>query len=701
MNEEIFSPKSIAIVGASTNPKGIGTVIMHNLISGGYEGEIYPINPKYKEILGRVSYPDVLAIEGDVEQVCVVVPATIVEDVVDQCIEKGVKSIIIISSGFKEMDSDGAQREERITQKVKDAGIRLLGPNCLGYINNKSKINLTFARKNPGLGNTAFVSQSGAFCTAVLDIATADDFGFSHVISIGNKPDIYENELIEMFQKDSSVNAIALYIEQFSDGKEFVSLAQTSKKPLVVVTPGSSEKAKEAISSHTGSLASSYDTLKTAFRKSNTIMADSSVELYDLLKVIENKRLPKGNRIAVVTNAGGPGVIATDNIEKEGLLLAELSDKTKKKLSKELPEASSIKNPVDILGDALADRYEMAIAECLDDKAVDSILVVLTPQLVTDIVGTAEKIIKLQEKSNKPIFACFLGKDEIKSGRDLLNQYGVYVSDNIELTIELIRKITEYSMNIKGSEVVKVSDIKVSSKYLELVKGECSDEVKILDDEIVEDILKEHGIEIPEQIITPNIEDAVSFAVNRFPVVIKAASKDLAHKTDFKALFLDIRTVSEFETKIYELREAITSKTGVTSPDILVQEMIEGKAEVFIGANREGDSNIYEENGMGFGHLLAIGQGGIYTEVYKDIEHVLLPTNRKAMLEALQRTKISMIINGYRGKAQLPEDKLIDMLENIQRMLISYPQIVSLDINPVILTEDRVLAVDVKMYVKN
>jgi acetyltransferase len=281
----------------------------------------------------------------------------------------------------------------------------------------------------------------------------------------------------------------------------------------------------------------------------------------------------------------------------------------------------------------------------------------------------------------------------------MLREYGVYVSDNIELTVELIRKLSEYSTN-KNVDIVKVEDIKKSSDKIENVLKYTTNEVKILPDEIVEEILKEHSIEIPEQIITPNIEDAMSFAVNRFPVVIKAASKDLAHKTDFKAIYLDIRTVSEFETKIYELREAISKKTGVTSPDILVQEMIKGKAEIFIGANREGDSEIYKEDGRGFGHLLAIGQGGIYTEVYKDIEHVLLPTNRASIEKALERTKISKIINGYRGKPELPKEKLLDMLENIQRMLISYPQIVSLDINPVMLTEDRAVAVDVKMYLK-
>jgi acetyltransferase len=699
MKKEIFSPKSIAIVGASINLKGIGSVILQNLINDGYEGEIYPINPKYQEILGKKAYPDVLAVEDEIEQVCIAIPASSVEKVVDQCIEKKVKSIVIIASGFKEVGGEGKELEKRISKKVRKAGIRLIGPNCLGYINSKENINLSFARKNPGKGNVAFISQSGAFCTAVLDMAVSDKFGFAYVVSIGNKADVSENELIELFEKDPDVHSIALYIEQFTDGKEFVTLAQKSKKPIMVVAPGSSEKAKEAISSHTGSLASSYDTLVTAFRKSNVIVVDSSVELYSMMRIIKNYTFPKGNKIAVVTNAGGPGIIATDSIEREGLQLAEFSEKTVKKLKEELPPTSAINNPVDVLGDALSDRYEKALSIVKDDKKVDSILVLLTPQLITDIVGTAEKIIKIQEETDKPIFACFLGREDIKAGANILREYGVFVSDNIELTVELIRKFTNYSIN-RGGSIVRVEDIKTSSKHIESIKKELSSEVKLLDDRVVEEILKEHSIEIPEQIITPNVEDAISFAVNKFPVVIKAVSKDLAHKTDMKALYLDIRTVSEFETKIYELREAISKKTGITAPNILVQEMIKGDAEIFVGANREGNSKIYEKNGKGFGHLLALGQGGIYTEVYKDVEYVLLPTDRRSIEEALERTKISKIINGYRGKPKLAKDRLLEMLENIQRMLISYPQIVSLDINPVMLTESRAVAVDVKVYIK-
>lgn len=701
MKNDIFSPKSIAIVGASVNQKGIGSVILSNLVHDGYEGNIYPVNPKYEEILGRRTYPNVLSIEDDIDQVCIAIPAGSVEKVVDQCIEKGVKSIVIVSAGFKESNTDGKDLENRITQKVKGAGIRLLGPNCLGYINNEDKINLTFARRNPGKGSVAFISQSGAFCTAILDIAIAQNLGFSHVISIGNKADIYENELIEKFEKDSNVETIAIYLEQFTDGKEFVKLAQKSKKPIVIIAPGSSQKAKEAISSHTGSLASSYETVITALKKSNCIVVDSTVELFEMMKFMSNKKLPMGDNIAVITNAGGPGVIAADNIERVGLQLSNFSELTTKQLVQTLPEASAKGNPIDVLGDALADRYELAISLSLKDENTDSVLVILTPQLITDIVGTAEKIIKLQESTKKPIFVCFLGEEDVSLGIDLLKKYNIYVFNNIDSCVKTIRKLSDYQKGISNTNIVSVEDIKISNKFINEIKNISTDETKILDDKITKEILNEHKINIPDQLITSNLDEATEFAVNRFPVVIKATSKDLAHKTDFKAIYLDIRTVSEFQEKVSLLRESINKATGVTSPDILIQEMIEPNAEIFIGANREGDSKIYEPDGKGFGHLLALGQGGIYTEIYKDIQYSLLPTDIEDFTETLNKTKISKIIDGYRGKPQLAKDRLLEMINNIQNMLISYPQIVSMDINPVILTEDRAVAVDVKIYLKN
>ena len=701
MDSSIISPRSIAIVGASTNNEKIASVILRNLLEGEYNGKIYPVNPKYEEIQGRKTYPDILSIEDSIDTVCIAIPHQFVEEVVDQCIEKGVKTAVIISAGFKETGKEGAELEDRIKSKAKEAGLRILGPNCLGYINNKAKINLSFARENPGNGNIAFISQSGAFCTAVLDMACKNNLGFAYVVSVGNKADIQENELIEYIDKDKDVKAIALYLEEFSDGKEFVTLTQKSTKPILLIAPGSSEHAREAISSHTGSLASSYDTTVAAVKKGNIIQADNSEDLFKLMKMISYDAIPKGKKVAIVTNAGGPGIIATDAIEKNGLEIAKLGEKTEDKLKKYLPTEASMHNPVDILGDSLSDRYETAIDTVLKDVNVDSVLTILTPQLVTEIEGTAEKIAHLSQKNSKPIFNCFLGGKDIEAGFRILNGNNVPACDNIEEAVRLIGKLAKYQEEDENTKTVEARDFKKNGKYKKEIQEELVDgEIKILPDQLAMDICSEFGLDVPNQLVTSNKEEAVEFAAKNFPVAIKASAEDLAHKTDFKGLFLDIRTISDFEEKYDELRENITQRTGNNTPRILVQEMIEGKLEFFIGANREGRDDIYDENGLGFGHLLAIGQGGIYTEVYKDIKHILVPECKEKIASIFSETKVSKIIEGYRGKPALAKEKILELIDKLQSLLITYPEIITMDINPVMMTEDRAVVLDIKMYVR-
>lgn len=700
MKDNTLSPQSIAIIGATTNRKKLGNVLLTNLINGGYKGKVYPVNPKYTQIEEIDTYPNLQEIKGGIDMVCISIPSQFVEEAIDQCINKNVKTVVVISAGFKEVGESGKELEQRITHKLKDANIRLIGPNCLGYINNDANINLTFARNNPGKGNIAFISQSGAFCTAILDMACKADIGFSKVISLGNKADISENELIEYLQKDSNTSSIAIYLEEFKDGKEFVSIAQKSKKPMVIIAPGSSEKAKEAISSHTGSLASSYDTTIAAIEKGNLIKVESSEELFDAIKVLANDKLPLGKNVAIITNAGGPGIIATDNIEKFKLNLAQIGYKTKDKLQKYLPLESNINNPIDILGDALTDRYEHAIKTVLDDKEVDSLLVILTPQLTTEIGQTALQIAKIQKQTSKPIFACFLGGEEVEEGNRILLENKIFVSNNIEDTTRLISKITEYGIKNKNKKQRDLKDLKKKAYNRKAIEEVITDKTEVLDDNITLDLLKEFKLDTPEQIITPDLDKAIEFAALHFPVAIKATSKDLAHKTDFKGLFLDIRTVTELTEKFEELSKNIEKATGRNTPDILIQEMVEPKAEFFIGANREGGTDIYDENGLGFGHLMAIGQGGIYTEVYKDIKHILIPETLENIEKSLNRTNIVKIIDGYRGKPALAKEKLVETIDKIQSMLATYPEIVSMDINPVILTEERSVLVDVKVYIK-
>jgi acetyltransferase len=700
MDKSILTPKSIAVVGVSQDSEKIGAVMLKNLISGGYNGKIYPVNPKYEELQGRKAYPDILAIEEDIDMVCIAIPYQFVEDVIDQCVTKKVKSVVIISAGFAEVGEQGRELEERITTKLKREGIRLIGPNCLGFINNKAKINLTFARENPGDGKIAFISQSGAFCTAILDMACERGLGFSHVVSIGNKADIHENELMEMFVSDNDIKAIALYLEEFSDGKEFVTLSQKAKKPVLIIAPGSSEKAQEAISSHTGSLASSFDTTIAAIKKGNMIFTENSDELFKLMYLIDLDILPKGRGIGIVTNAGGPGIIAVDKIEKEGLEVSEVGKKTTQKLLKFLPSEATISNPVDILGDAKSDRYKMTIDELINEVSVDTILVILTPQLITEIEATANIIAETTKTSSKPIFSCFLGGKDIRSGVRILEEEKVPWFNDIQEAVRLISKLTEFEENKELTKVVDCKDYFKKPKYKEEIQEYLSKEKStIIPDELGIKLLEEFDIDTPNQKVVSSLEQGIEFASTMFPVAIKATSEDLAHKTDFKALYLDIRTITEFEEKYKELKETITKTTGNVAPKILIQEMIPGKLEFFIGANREGGVDIYEEDGLGFGHLLAIGQGGIYTEVYKDIRHILVPENKDKIDSILSKTKVSNIIDGYRGKPPLAREKLVELIMEFQKLLVSYPEIISMDVNPVMITEDRAVVVDAKFYV--
>ena len=701
MENSTLNPKSVAIVGASTDSEKIASVILRNVIEGGYNGKIYPINPKYEEVQGRKAYPTVLEVEDSLDLVCIAIPYQFVDEIVDQCIEKKVKTVVIISAGFKETGKEGKELEESITQKLKDAGIRLLGPNCLGFINNRAKLNLSFARENPGEGNIAFISQSGAFCTAILDMACEKGLGFSHVISLGNKADIHENELMIQLFADSDVKALALYLEEFKDGKEFVSLSQKAKKPILLIAPGSSEEAKLAISSHTGALASSYDTTVAAVRKGNIILAENSEELFKLITLININAIPKGNKIAIITNAGGPAIIATDMVEKEGLELTEIGEKTKQNLLKALPRESSIKNPIDILGDAKSDRYELAIKTVLEEKDADSILVILTPQLITEIESTAQKIVEISKTESKPIYSCFLGGKDIKAGFRILELNEAPYFNDIQEAVHLIKKLSVFEEEKDNKKIVEANSFKKRGKYTKRIKKLLKDDTAVIvPDELAISMMREFKIDIPNEIVTGSIEEAINFAAINFPVAIKATAEEFQHKTDFKAIYLDIRTITEFEEKFEELKTTIEKVTGKQSPSILVQEMIEGKLEFFIGTNREGNSNIYEKDGLGFGHLLAIGQGGIYTEVYKDIKHILLPESLENMDSILNETKVSTIIDGYRGKPKLAREKLLDLMMKLQKMLVSYPQIVSMDINPVMLTEKRAVVVDIKLYIK-
>jgi acetyltransferase len=707
--KHVFEPKSIAVVGVSSDPKKLGSVILSNLIESNYEGKLYPINPKYDEIHGMKCYKSVSEVPEEVELVCISVPAKFVKTVIEDSGKAGAKGAIIITAGFREVGEEGQKLEEEIIETAKNHGIRLLGPNCLGAMVPSNNMNVSFSTANPPEGDVAFISQSGAFCTAILDLAMEQNLGFSHFVSLGNKSDISENELIDYFQNDSKVKVIGGYLEEVLYGQNLLSQLNEveNPKPLIVFKPGKSNEAKAAISSHTGSLAGSIQTYEAAVKQGGIVEAEEIDQMFYLMMGFSWADLPKGKNIGLITNAGGPGIIATDLVVENGLNIAKLSDETKKALREVLPAEASVKNPVDVIGDAPASRYSDSIEIMEKDENVDAILVILTPQRVTQIEETAKLIINTAQLSDKPIFPVFVGGKYVSPGLTRLYDNTVPAFRNLEDAIMVLAKMNKFREYVESD---RQEAKKERSALLEnLSKGQYSEEVKAtlkdnevvtLPETLVSKIAVEVGIDIPGQIVANSVEEALEFAGDKFPVVMKATTDAIAHKTDVKALYLNIDSEEKLRKAYAELEATIKQATGKDEAQVLLQEQIISKEEIFIGMNRDGGSDVYTKEGQGFGHLMAIGKGGIYTEVYKDMGYALVPSTEEEISEALRSTNVFKVLDGARGLDKLATEAVIKAAQGIQKMAILYPEIISFDLNPLLVTEERAVAVDLKVFVQ-
>lgn len=696
MLDNLFAPKNIAVVGVSSDPKKIGSIIFSNIISSGYTGRIYPVNPKYEWILNRKCFQKVSDIEEEIDLVVISVPSIAIEAIVDDCINKKVKNVVIITAGFSETGEQGRILEEKITDRLKQAKIRMLGPNCLGFISTKTPLNASFANASGKKGNIAFLSQSGALCTFLIDKAAQENIGFSHLISLGNKSDINEIELIEYFNEDPEVKVIGLYLEEIENGDVFYKTLLKVKKPVVLLAPGKSKQAQKAMHSHTGSLATSFEFISRAVIQSGNIIADDPNDLYNLLKVLSLSKPIEGKRVAIVTNAGGVGVISTDLIEEYKLEVAELSQETMTRLKEVLPSESSVSNPIDMLGTALANNYSKAIEICSTDANVDIIIPILTPQLITQIEETAKDIVSISETITKPAIPVFLGGRYVSYGLQRLFDFGIPGFDSLDDLLRSISKITHR----KSIEELSESE-KTTGKYFELVDRFATNEEKSLDSETTFLLAEELGITLPQQEVVYTRTAAVEFANKvSYPVVLKAQTKDIAHKTELKAVYINIRNEEQLKETFSQLIEDISKVTGDKNPGCLIQEQIIGGEELIIGIKRDGSSAVYKNDEQGFGHLILFGKGGIYTELYKDFSTRLLPVPFSEFIAMISETKIVKVLSGYRGKKGYNLDELIEMLDKISQLALNYPQISSLDVNPLIITDDRTVAVDLKIFVK-
>jgi acetate---CoA ligase (ADP-forming) len=688
--------RGIAIVGASENPGKLGYQVLANLISSGFKGQIYPVNPKAKEILGLPCYASVLNTPGPVDLVVVVVPNTFVASVLEESGKKGVKGAIVITAGFREAGAEGLKLEQQLLDIARKYSFRIVGPNCLGVIDTLVPMNVSFAAGTPEKGSIAFMSQSGALCTAILDYALAENIGFSHFISLGNKSDIDEVALLGDWADDPNTNVVIAYIEGIRDGRAFIKVAREAarQKPIVAVKSGRTASGSKAVSSHTGSLAGSDAAYDAAFAQSGVLRAESVQELFDYSTAFAYQPLLQGNRIAIVTNAGGPGVMATDALERNRLVLATLQPETEAALAHVLPPSANIHNPVDVLGDAKADRYAAAIEVTLKDPGVDGMVVILTPQTSTEIAGTAEALVKASQNAGKPVLGVWMGEKEAAKGIKVLSLNRVPNYPFPERAVAALGAMFKY-WTWKQQPSVEIEDFPVDrAAVAELFAAVRADGRTTIGDSEARALLTAYGITIPRSAVKPTAEECAAYCQEiGYPVVMKIASPDILHKSDMGGIIVGVKSDAEARQAFDTLMQrAQAYKPDATIWGAQIQEMITGAREVIIGMNRDPQ----------FGPLVMFGLGGIYVEVLKDVTFRVAPMSRLQATQMVEAIRSFKLLAGVRGQAPADMTAIVDTILRISQLVTDFAEIAELDINPLLVREQGkgAVAVDMRLILK-
>lgn len=696
MLEMFTEPRGVAVIGASTSPDKLGYQVLHNIIQYGYEGAIYPVNPTAPEILGHKAYPSVADCPDPIDLAVILVPNKAVPAVLEQCGQRGLKGAVIITAGFREVGPAGKALEQRLIDIAKSYGMRLIGPNVLGIIDTVCKLNASFAAGMPRRGRIAFMSQSGALCTSILDMALGQGIGFSRFYSIGNKADINELDLVKAWAEDPETRAIMGYLEGITKGPEFIRTASeiTRHKPIIAIKSGTTSAGSKAVSSHTGTLAGSEAAYDAAFKQSGILRAGSVQDLFDYAQAFARQPLVKGPAIAVITNAGGPGIMASDAIERAGLQLAGLSNETKQYLQPLLPAAASVANPIDVLGDAPAERYALAIEAALKDPAVDALLLVLTPQTSTQIPETAEALGKLSKQYGKPVFGAMMGDVAIRKGVEVLRSYDVPNYQVPERAVAAIAAMWRYRQWL-NTPPLAVEEMPVDRQKVADLFARVRAEGRVtIGDAEARDVLEAYGIPLPKSGLAATPDEAVTLAEQiGYPVVMKIASPDILHKSDIGGIKLNIMSASEvrdaFDLLVYRAQRFMPD---ATIWGCQIQQMVKGGREIIIGVNRDPQ----------FGPLIMFGLGGIYVEAMKDVTFRVAPIDRRNAKEMLGEIRAYKLLRGLRGEKPSDQAAVVDTLLRISQLVTDFPEIVELDINPLMVFEQGrgVLGIDMRLALK-
>jgi acetyltransferase len=697
MQDTLFKPESIALVGASKVPGKVGYSLLKNIKEGGYAGRIYPVNPTAPEILGVKVYPDIKSIPGTIDLAVFMIPPKAIIASIKDLADKKAKFAVVISAGFKEVGVEGALLERQLKEQADTYGIRLVGPNCLGIIDTKSKLNASFAADMPLTGDISILSQSGALLTAILDWALANDMGFSKFVSLGNKADLNEADFIEYLADDPDTKVILGYIEGVADGKAFIEKAYkaSKKKPVILIKAGGTKVGARASSSHTGTLAGSDAAFNAAFKQSGVIRAHTIEELFDIGKLLESQPLPGDGGLAIVTNAGGPGIITADATERAGIRLAHIADESILALKKVLPPSAAFGNPFDIIGDALADRYKSAIDVITKDKDVAGIFVLLTPQDMTEIDKTATIVVDAASNTDKPVLAGFMGGRDVGKGIKVLNSGKVPNYIFPESAIKAYRIALDYKEWLaKPEKTYRRFEVDTKSVQHDLNTVQASGRSGLVDVE-ARKVVEAYGFKTPKSMLANTLEQAKAYAETAgYPVVMKIASPDILHKTDVGGVVVGINN----EQQVEQAFSSITNNARKFMPSariwgVVVQQMLMTGTETIVGMHI--DPN--------FGPLIMFGLGGIYVEVLKDVSFRVAPVSESEAYEMIMEIRSYPLLQGVRGAKKRDINSITDAILRVSQLVTDNPDIVELDINPLLVQAEGegAIAVDARISIKH
>jgi len=694
--DSLFSPKSIAVIGASNRQGSVGRAAFTNILLNEYTGTVYPVNPKEHSISGVRAYPSVLDLPETVDLAVVIVPAPVVPRVVEEAGQKGVKGLVIISAGFKEVGPDGAELERQIFSIAQKYSMRMIGPNCLGVINADPivRLNASFASGMPLEGSIAFASQSGALGEAVLDYASGENIGFSKFISMGNKADVNENDILEYLRTDPMTKVILLYIEDIIDGRKFVDTVSrvTEEKPIIAVKAGVSPEGAKAASSHTGALAGSDEAYNAILKQSGVIRVESIIDLFDYARAFAKQPLPRGSRVAIITNGGGPGIMATDASVRYGLQIAQFSEATKNKLRAGLPKEASVNNPIDLIGDAQADRYELALGSLNDDN-VDCGLVLLTPQAMVDLKKVAETIASVGPKSGKMILASLLGLGDVTPAVGVLESNGVPNYSFPESAVRALAAMSEYKRWIDRprTEVKHFeADLVLARKIIARARQAGLTNLSQTD---AMSLLTAYGLPAIKTEFARTRQQAVALAKKiGLPVAMKIVSPDVVHKTDIGAVKLDLNNEKDVGEAFEEiLKNVKTNSPGARIDGVLLQNYVTGGTETIIGIHRDPK----------FGPLLMFGLGGIYVEAYRDVSFRLAPIRELGARNMIQQIRGGKILEGFRGQPPRDVEAIAECIERLSQLAMDLEEVEELDVNPLLAFEKGCKAMDARVIISS